>query len=250
MNTGVFGDFLRVEKTYLSVSDWDLVYCDAFIQIIDWIYIMSKGKEKDPTGARTLPRIYFRIQVQRLARPILVRVVFWMFLLGLLSFGTFAIDPDDVGDRLQYATTMVLAIVAFQFVTASIIPSVPYLTMIDKYNLLVLVFIILITMESIVVGWYYISNPDSFVNNILTDNTIVDIDQVTFWLFIIMYGVAHGWFIWESIKASRYEKTKIGKSKAQLDSMFAQDGYRSAADDEGPVQIMTYTREEFYAAHQ
>merc|ERR1719411_2443843 len=69
----------------------------------------------------------------------MARVCLWMFLLGILSFCIFSHAVADVGDRLSFGITMVLTIVAFQFVITSSLPQVNYLTLIDKYNLFIFV---------------------------------------------------------------------------------------------------------------
>merc|ERR1719411_2551380 len=81
--------------------------------------------------------VNYKIQVKRRWRGIMSRVCLWMFLLGVLSFCIFAHSHREVGDRLSFGITMVLTIVAFQFVITSSLPQVNYLTLIDKYNLFI-----------------------------------------------------------------------------------------------------------------
>ena len=47
---------------------------------------------------------------------------------------------------------LIFAIVAFQFIIAERIPNLPYLTIVDKYNLGVFVFLILNSFESVFVS--------------------------------------------------------------------------------------------------
>jgi hypothetical protein len=74
--------------------------------------------------------------------------------IGLLSFVTFAFDASGLDTRATVLVTLVLTIVAFKcdqlphctvapkndvhrFVIADKLPSVPYLTIVDKYTLIV-----------------------------------------------------------------------------------------------------------------
>ena len=50
------------------------------------------------------------------------------FLIGALSFLTFAIDPDLAQFRLQLTFTLVLTAVTFKFVVNQNLPNIPYLT--------------------------------------------------------------------------------------------------------------------------
>ena len=83
----VFSDMFRIETSFVAVADWELVYCDVFLEKVDWVKILSDNKDSNPL--RTVSRISFRIQVKRSSKPIMVRVIFWLFLLGVLSFGAF-----------------------------------------------------------------------------------------------------------------------------------------------------------------
>lgn len=58
-----------------------------------------------------------------------------------------------MSDRLDNAIGLIFAIIAFQFVVAGQIPNLPYLTIVDKYNLAVFVFVLILLLESVVVGW-------------------------------------------------------------------------------------------------
>jgi len=97
----------------------------------------NQKKKHKVGGMEKRSRMYFRLQARRLAENILFRVILWMSLLGLVSFAIYAIDPADISSRLSYAVTMNLSVVAFQFVISSMVPHVPYLTLIDKYNLMI-----------------------------------------------------------------------------------------------------------------
>jgi hypothetical protein len=84
----------------------------------------------------------FRAQGSRHIEAVMWRVVFFMFLLGLTSLGTFALPITSVEDRLAHCTTLVLAAVAFQFVVSQELPNVPYLTFVDKYITFCFIFIL------------------------------------------------------------------------------------------------------------
>jgi hypothetical protein len=60
-------------------------------------------------------------------------LLFPAFSVGALAFVSYAFAPDDLSSRSQVLLTLVLTIVAFKFVIASKVPSIPYLTIVDYY---------------------------------------------------------------------------------------------------------------------
>ena len=56
------------------------------------------------------------------------------------SLFTFTLDKDDAGDKLAYSSTIFLTKVAFQFALSTMLPSLSYLTILDKYILACMVF--------------------------------------------------------------------------------------------------------------
>ena len=66
------------------------------------------------------------------------RVGFYNLLLAYTSVCTFALSPtDDLGDRIGFLITLILAAVAFQFIVSQYLPNVSYLTILDKYTFIV-----------------------------------------------------------------------------------------------------------------
>ena len=56
-----------------------------------------------------------------------------MSALSLMTFLQFDIDPYDVADRASITLTLVLTAVAYKLVTASMLPAISYLTLLDKF---------------------------------------------------------------------------------------------------------------------
>ena len=63
-----------------------------------------------------------------------------MCLITLLTFTTFVVEVDAVGDRLQITLTLLLTSVAFKYYVQQFLPTVSYLTFLDKYILACLIF--------------------------------------------------------------------------------------------------------------
>jgi len=180
-------------------------------------------------------RMYFRLQARRLAENILFRVILWMSLLGLVSFAIYAIDPADISSRLSYAVTMNLAVVAFQFVISSMVPHVPYLTLIDKYNLMIFGTVLLQSFFAVLSGargtW-------------MSDDAKLQLDNNVFYImfiFFIFWHVAAYFYAREKIK---FELSKIGLSKNYIDVLNKLEGYPTNVEN-GLVEVMSFSRDRY-----
>ena len=249
----LFPNFFRIETTYLSIkAEWKLRDLDAYQQQIDWrraaykyrVHKVEKSgqdtemvKKSKSVSRRIVPRMCFRLQVQRRARPIIMRVIVWMTLLGILTTFQFSIPPYNIGDRLGYDITMVLAIVAFQFVINSIIPNVPYLTIVDRYNLYIFGCCLISTFEAVIVGWR------AEEDNINEFWEMIDEWFTFIYIAVFLIGAHILWIIYAIVKY-RFEASKIGQSwRVVQGSKFDEEEDNERAE---PVSIMTYNRTEFY----
>eukprot|EP01084_Bolivina_argentea_P299017 515406_1 len=143
-------DMFYLNKTYLAMCDWEVVHVDVTLQYIDW-YKLKTGKKttlktmtirsldvNDLNVGRELhvtSAMIFRVQVKRRSFAFCVRVLFWMFLLSLMGFYIFGFEYNNLSDRLSFSIGLIFAIIAFQFIIGDQLPNLPYLTIVDKYNL-------------------------------------------------------------------------------------------------------------------
>lgn len=88
-------------------------------------------------GSRNgLSRCTQSIYITRDAEFYLANIIFIMFILVLVSASIYIVDVNDLGSRISILITSILTAVAFKFVTITFVPQVPYMTTLDKYNLL------------------------------------------------------------------------------------------------------------------
>lgn len=66
------------------------------------------------------------------------------FLLSLLVFTSFAIERQDLADRLSVTLTLVLTSVAFKYMVSQELPRISYLTLLDVYVLVSFTFLALV----------------------------------------------------------------------------------------------------------
>merc|ERR1712190_415148 len=151
-----------------------------------------------------------------------------MVLLGVLSFCIFAHSHRDVGNRLAFGITMVLTIVAFQFVITSSLPQVNYLTLIDKYNLFIFGLNGAMIVESGILGIEGLADHE----NIFGLVSARELDLIFIVAFVFVFILGHVVFIIVSYKRNIHEWAKE-VIEHELNVQFMQqknsrDEYRSA----------------------
>jgi len=65
----------------------------------------------------------------------------------ILSWTVYWIDPRDLSSQVQISITTILTVIAFAFSISLSLPKVPYLTYIDAFFLLCLVFVFFTAIE-------------------------------------------------------------------------------------------------------
>ena len=221
-------DIFTVNTTYLAINDWNFVNYDIDIMNIDW-GLAKTGNKSDVSKS---PQLFystsaFVIIIKRKWYAQLIRTILWMFLLSVMIFLLSGIDPINIQDRLAYSIGILFAIIAFQFVISGHLPNLPYLTIIDKYNIFSLMLILFTSIEAYIVGYY-----DSFFSH----GDIVDIDQ-TFYSFVFAFFILfHAGFMCY-IKISLDKQTKgvkkysIMDTPLKLQSVLAFDHTRHGLND-------------------
>ena len=121
-------------------------------------------------------------------------VVLTSFLIVFCSLSVVTVPIDNFADRMSITMTMLLTTVAFRFVVVSWVPVVPYLTYLDKYNVLSISMLMIVTLENFIVA--YDTNID-VDDKELHDRWFFFILCI-FWIFIhivIFIGAHRLWFV-------------------------------------------------------
>lgn len=123
----------RVSSTSLNSQTWTMSDPRLLSYNSDWdtksLPLLSRSTDS-ASGAR-YSRAYLALTVSRRPNFILWNIMLIMALVGSLSFATFALDPNELGDRQAVVLTLVLTTVAFKFVTTTMMPEISYVTMMD-----------------------------------------------------------------------------------------------------------------------
>lgn len=158
-----------------------------------------------------------------------------IFSSGLLSIGMYGVNPEDIGDRLSYTITQVLAVVAFQFVIGESLPRVSYLTIIDRYNIFIFISIMICCVEALFVGWY---------SHEWDVDTVEEIDHLCFICYFIYYIVGNAIFAVYAYGRRRWERSKIKKSRIEVEKLLSEKN--QSAIPPSTVQIEQFSKEQYF----
>ncbi|XP_072021155.1 acetylcholine receptor subunit alpha-type acr-7-like [Amphiura filiformis] len=126
-------------------SEKDSIRIDTFTGKHEWslhkhVNAKPEKEKKEQTGSpREYPMYHLTTHVERKSAYYLWNVALIVLLIVVLSFTSFAVSPDEPANRLGVTLTLLLTAVAFKFVVSQSLPTISYLTILDKYVLLGLV---------------------------------------------------------------------------------------------------------------
>ena len=110
---------------------------------LDNIYTLSEALLVKPSRSsphlsskkKTFPQVIFTAKVERKYEFYVWNVVLPMFVFVVMCFTCFCLPREDLSDRFFVVLTMVLTTAAYKSAVASMLPTLSYLTLLDKYVL-------------------------------------------------------------------------------------------------------------------
>ena len=132
-------------------------------------------------------RMSIRLCVERQAEFTIFNVIMPNFMLTICQMMSFAINRADVGDRLAYHITVLLAMFAGKLITVGMLPIVSYLTFIDWYLFASYIFVVLIAGEVSVVTLLVDLPPGVQIEEADLRTT----DQTSFFVFLSVWVLYH-----------------------------------------------------------
>ncbi|CAF4288381.1 unnamed protein product [Rotaria sp. Silwood2] len=112
-----------------------------------------------------------------------------ILLITLVSFCIFSIPPHFTGNRIQISCTLLLTSITFRWIVNRSLPTISYLTSMDKYAIMcIFILIILCIWHAMLGSLIYLSIPDLRVTQ---DMWLAYIDQWVFMSAISIFIVIH-----------------------------------------------------------
>lgn len=147
-------------------------------------------------NSRRFPAIHLSVSVRRYSGFVMFNVAVPVSIISFLSLATYSLPPENIASRLDSCITLLLTAVAFKFATASCLPQVSYMTVIDKYNLLCALIIVLSILGHTMMGfmnmWFGISfDVLVLISNIFLGIILVAWIMVQIWLLRTESSLKH-----------------------------------------------------------
>ncbi|UJR20509.1 hypothetical protein I4U23_023637 [Adineta vaga] len=112
-----------------------------------------------------------------------------IFLITLISFSSFAIPPNGTQNRISITCTLLLTSIAFRWTISKSLPTISYLTTIDRYAIVSLVVLLsLCAWHAIVGSIVYIHDRYDALN---ADSRWAWLDRAIFFAFLGLYMIIH-----------------------------------------------------------
>jgi hypothetical protein len=107
-------------------------------------------------------QIVFRVEAQRIYMAYVWHVLPVLFTISNLSWVVFTVSPQQIYERGVIVTTTFLTLVAYKFSIDEQLPEVHYLTVVHKYILMTMVYLLLVTVE--ITSFYVLGAADCHLN--------------------------------------------------------------------------------------
>jgi len=126
-----------------SLIDWD---------ILDWNLTFESFKPG--LGKEEIAGAKFSIKAQRQYGFFIIKVILPLFLIVMMSWVVFWIDPKESGIQINVAITTMLTLIAYRFAVGADLPKVSYLTRIDYFILAATLLVFASLIEVVVTSTY------------------------------------------------------------------------------------------------
>jgi len=213
-------DFVQIKRQFMVLDDWEL-----HPPVVEFTDQKNETVDDKSMGHKNelYPGLLIRLKVERVWRPYIFQIYLVMSVIWLCSLVAFMSDPiNNSGDRISQATTMVLTVVAFQFLVSEMLPKLSYLTVTDVYMLGCTFFISSILIQVGLLTWvvshFYTPCPET-TNSTSTCTVIYDLDTdnwvlgTNFFIYVVFHLV---FVIYVYVFVLPSEKWKLNKCTSEL----------------------------------
>jgi uncharacterized membrane protein len=126
-----------------SLADWDIVTWN--VKAVEFT-----PNDKDDSFAA------FQLEIEATRRYVyfIIKVIIPLFLIVMMSWVVFWIDPKESGTQISVAITTMLTLIAYRFAVSSDLPKVSYLTRLDYFILGATLLVFTSLIEVVVTSTY------------------------------------------------------------------------------------------------
>jgi hypothetical protein len=153
-------DSVKLSRQYTLPTA--VAWADGHSDWVEWDIEGIEPLQHSPTECG------FILHVRRLPQYYVLNMILPISLLNASSWMTFLLAPSSFGDRLSIVITLILALLAFQFVINDKLPNTGYLTDTHKFITMSNLMLVLVAVESCIVycsGEYRFCSPKAADNS-------------------------------------------------------------------------------------
>jgi len=183
--------WINIIKRHFVAPEWKFV--SAIAEISETSGQNSKSGKKYST-------VIVRLKMLREWKS--YKNIFWpMMILTALSLFVFAIDIDNIADRLAYTVTLLLTVVAFGNSVQDQLPDLPILTILDKFVMFSFGFISCVMGGTVLLTFEGYSDAH---------------DEIALLIFVIIWMLIHGYMYYIVHNARTNERKKVDQTSLEL----------------------------------
>lgn len=194
--------FITIEKEYTDLPSWKMhePICDFSLS----------DKSKSARGYQ-FSSMTLLIKVSRKFWSHVMRTIFLILSLCLAQLFVFAVgtEPEDLADRLSISFTMVLTALVFMFVIESRLPTVSFLTLLDKYIYSTFFIMMIISLGSATA----VLQPER--------EKRVQMNTIMLLINVVLVTLLQVWFMYSIVTKRRVEEKKLKMNSKSVEQMVA-----------------------------
>ena len=159
-------------------------------------HVLTQSTQSIPeegASKNIFPLYQIRLHVMRQYGFYIYNVAIIMCLITALTFSAFSVKVDSVGDRIQITLTLLLTSVAFKYYVQQFVPTVSYLTLMDKYLLCCMVFQFAMAIHNSVSGMITNSKSLHYFEWIVFGTSLS-----VFVLYHLVFGMLSIIYLWQA----------------------------------------------------
>eukprot|EP01084_Bolivina_argentea_P030440 56412_1 len=203
-------NFFKLDPTFSVLDEWD--FHSTCVEVAD----SSSGASRSKSVYK---EITIRFKMSRRWKVYFLNIIIYFMVITFLSLTCFALDTNDIGERLNLAVTILLTLVAFQHTVFSKLPNIPYLTFLHKYIILSFIFVCVVILESSFVPIASTDNTTGDNPDLVEQHTNVSFDVSMGSLFTLFWICYHLFFLFRSGWHRHVQARKLVMDSDQINEL-------------------------------
>ncbi|CAF1475407.1 unnamed protein product [Adineta steineri] len=181
-------------EAFVDQQEWKLyAYVNSIQRFVDEFDFHSAARDDDEDSNtnedRKRPIVTVTCHVARQSQYFYWNGYCLIFFIMLISFTIFCVPIHQMANRIQSGCTLLLTSITFRWTVNRSLPTISYLTSLDKYGILGIVYLVIHVIWHAVIGTLLFENEPGFVAK--PGMTLVKIDRLAFFISLGIFVITH-----------------------------------------------------------